>query len=59
MTSGDNFHPDMVATIRKTRNIKTLTYSSRRNHAELVKSLTELVGLVGDKRGLLTRTMDW
>lgn len=59
MTSGDSFHPDMIETIRKTRNIKTLPYSSRHNHAELVSSLTELVRLVGDKRLDLTRTMDW
>ncbi|QWG17909.1 SIR2 family protein [Bradyrhizobium sediminis] len=59
MTSGDNFHADMIATIRQTRNIKTLAYSPKKNHAELVASLTELVKLVGDKRVLLTRTMDW
>ena len=59
MTSGDNFHPDMVATIRQTRNIKTLTYSPKKNHAELVDSLSELVKLVGEKRESLSRTMDW
>jgi hypothetical protein len=59
MTSGDNFHPDMLSTIRHSRNIKTLAYSSRRNHAELVTSLKNLVKLVGDERGVLARTMDW
>lgn len=59
MTSGDNFHKDLLTTIRQTRNIKTLAYSPKRNHAELVASLKQLVGLVSDKRAEFTRTMDW
>jgi hypothetical protein len=59
MTSGDNFHADMLATIRQTRNIKALPYSPKNNHRQLGLSLEALVKLVSDKRGELTRTMDW
>jgi hypothetical protein len=59
MMSGDNFHDDMIGTIRRTRNIETLKYSPKANHIELVESLIELVRLVGDKRNELARTMDW
>ncbi|UFS74338.1 SIR2 family protein [Tardiphaga sp. 37S4] len=59
MTSGDNFHEDMIATIRKTRNIKVLPYSAKLNHAALVESLSDLVKLVGEKRDFFQRTTDW
>lgn len=59
MTSADNFHQDMIATLRQTRNIKLLEYSSRRNHAQLVRSLAALVRLVGERRNEIARNMDW
>ena len=59
LTSASKWSNDELMTLRETRNIKVLHYSSSSRHSELVRSLSQLVSEVDSMRDELVRSRDW
>ena len=49
----------VISIMEESMNLRALLYDPANNHDELAASIRELVGLVGEEREKLTKTLDW
>lgn len=53
------FHMDLIESVRRNLNLKTLLYSGDNHHSELKESIKDLVASVENKRNEMLQTQDW